>query len=377
MTRDAQLGLVRYYLLPTEQFFGNAALMIGAPVTFFSLLENLTNTYVLADRYSVVRKLRAKATVTSLITVLLAVGISFLLLSRFQAAPQEQAAAATASAVFSGLIAEAVPASIFEPFESISPIPLIVVALILTYSFCSTGKYFMKLKQAVDVGYTVFSKMLGLVLFAFPFFFFVSSLELLIIRHSEMLMVLVRGILLILAGTAGLALFYLIRLVLAGVRLKPFLQKLPPLLLENCRINSSLDAVPFNIRYCARHYGMNRKLLESSLPFLAQIVFDGNCFLLTSVAMFLAFNAGAEITWYNTLVSAILVFFLSLGAPNQPGSMLIGTMILLQYQGYEGSSYMFIAILFEAALGIVQNLINVVGDIVTVAIEDHQLKNNS
>ena len=351
--------------------------MIGAPVTFFSLLENLTNTYVLADRYSVVRKLRAKATVTSLITVLLAVGISFLLLSRFQAAPQEQAAAATASAVFSGLIAEAVPASIFEPFESISPIPLIVVALILTYAFCSTGKYFMKLKQAVDVGYTVFSKMLGLVLFAFPFFFFVSSLELLIIRHSEMLMVLVRGILLILAGTAGLALFYLIRLVLAGVRLKPFLQKLPPLLLENCRINSSLDAVPFNIRYCARHYGMNRKLLESSLPFLAQIVFDGNCFLLTSVAMFLAFNAGAEITWYNTLVSAILVFFLSLGAPNQPGSMLIGTMILLQYQGYEGSSYMFIAILFEAALGIVQNLINVVGDIVTVAIEDHQLKNNS
>ena len=371
-TRKEQILLLANIIVPIEQLLWNVVFMIGAPVTFFSLVKNLMNTYILADRYSGVRKLRGKAIVTAVIMILIAVGVGFLLLSRFQVPPDEDSGT-SAIKTFSHLISEAVPSSIFEPFAASSPIPLLILALIVTVALSSAGRYFEKLKTAVDIGYSVFSRMLSLVLFAFPFFIFVSLLDMLLIDSLDSLLPLLRGILLILAGTPAVLLFYLIRLKIGGVRILPFLKKLPPLLLENCRINSSIDATPFNIRYCVRHYGMNRKRLERSLPVLAQTMFDGNCYTLMSAGILLSFELGKG-TWYNLLVLALLVVFLSLGAPNQPGTFLVGAIIILRYLGYDGAGLMYVAIFFEACLGIVQNLINVMGDIVTVTIEEQRSK---
>ena len=370
MTKDEQHNIVVNYLQPIQQVFGNAAFMIGAPVTFLSLLRNLTNTYILSERDSIVRRLGIKAVTTSVISILLAIIMGFLLLSHYQIpgvyVERESAGGLTE------LIAEIIPASIFEPFETVSPIPLIVLALINTYALCSSGKHFMKLKQTVDICYSVFSSMIGLVLYVFPCIFFVMFLELLLINDLVILQFLIGGSLLILAGSASLAVFYLIRLKIGGVKILSFLKKIPSLLMENCRINSAIDAVPFNIRYCVRNYGMNRKRLERMLPILDQIMFDGNCYLLMSVALFIAFCLGVNITWFILLITALLVFFLSLGAPNQPGGMLIGSMIILKYFGLNDTKYTFIAIFFEAALGIVQNLINTTGDIVTATIEEQK-----
>ena len=62
---------------------------------------------------------------------------------------------------------------------------------------------------------------------------------------------------------------------------------------------------------------------------------------------------------------ALLVFFLSLGAPNQPGSCLIGVLIILSYMN--ALELIPLAIFSELVFGSLQNLINVVGDIVTAA----------
>ncbi len=91
--------------------------------------------------------------------------------------------------------------------------------------------------------------------------------------------------------------------------------------------------------------------------------------------MFLSLGAGESAMWFNITGSAVLVYFLSLGAPNQPGGILVGTMTLLRYRGLAPADFMFITIFFVAAFGILQNLINVIGDIVTVAIEEQKMKN--
>jgi len=370
--RRTQYALIGYGLLPLEQLFTNAVLMVGAPLTFFSLLKNLINTYLLADRYSGVRRLRGKAIATAVIMILLSVGMSFLLLSGFRT-PAADTGEALGPAI-SQYISEAVPYSIFQPFESFSPIPLIILSLIVTFALSSAGQYLVKMKKVVDAGYTVFSRMLSLVLYATPFFFFVSALELLLLRDVYVLGPTLEAILLILAGIPAVLLFYLIRLKIGGVRILPFLKQLPPLLLENCRIGSSLDAVPFNIRYCVRHYRMSRKRLERSLPALAQTMFDGNCFLLMSVGIYLSFSVGSSTAWYRILILALLVVFLSLGAPNQPGTFLVGTMIIVKYLGFEATGCTYLFLLLEAVLGVFQNLINVIGDIVTVAIEEEKAK---
>ena len=71
------------------------------------------------------------------------------------------------------------------------------------------------------------------------------------------------------------------------------------------------------------------------------------------------------------MVIAILVVFLSFGAPNQPGSILIGTLIVAMF--LQGDVLIPTAVYLEVFLGAIQNLINVTGDIVTVAVEEKHI----
>ncbi len=359
---------------PLQTLFGNAALMIGAPVTFFSLLKNLTNSYITSERYSNIRKLQFKSVVTSLFSLLLAIGVSFPLLRRFEGVGTtvEIHQAGEALRAFSMMISEAVPPSIFEPFESISPLPLINVALLLTYALCSSVNYIEKLRKVVNICYTLFGKMLGLIVSALPFFCFLSVLDFLVTEEYHSLILILQTAVFIAVGIFALDVFYLIRLKIAGVNLGQFLLHLPHLILENARINSSIDAAPFNIRYCAHNYGMDRKRLERSIPLLAEINLDGNCFILMCIAMWIVFAAGGNTAWYNIASLALFIFFLSLGAPNQPGSILIGTQILFSFLGITDAVYF--AIFMEVFFGILQNIINVIGDIVIAAIDQQSAR---
>ena len=170
------------------------------------------------------------------------------------------------------------------------------------------------------------------------------------------------------ASLVLLAAFYLIRLVIGGVPLKPFLKHLPALLKENYKIGSVIDAVPFNIRYCVKNYGMNRKRISDKFAILAQINLDGNCYLIMLMGMLFIFMMVSSASWYHIIVIAVMVVFLSLGAPNQPGSILIGTLIIALF--LKADVLIPTALYLEVFFGAMQNLINVTGDMVTVAIEE-------
>ena len=129
------------------------------------------------------------------------------------------------------------------------------------------------------------------------------------------------------------------------------------MLRENYKIGSALDAAPYNIRYCSRVF---------------QLDLDGNCFFLTFITLTLMFISGTDVTWVNIVMIAVLVFFLSLGAPNQPGSALIGIMIILFYM--DAQSQIPLAILCEAAFGGLLNLTNIVGDVITTMEVNHVKK---
>ena len=161
---------------------------------------------------------------------------------------------------------------------------------------------------------------------------------------------------------------YAIRLKAKGIKVGPFVKTLRPLLRENHIIGSAIDAAPYNVRYCVKHYGMNRGRVSRILSLLAQINCDANCFLLMLIAMLYVFSLGIEVTWVNIAVIAIMAVFLSFGAPNQPGTMLIGTLIILNY--LNTYDLICVAIYLEAFLGGLQNITNVIGDIVMAAEEE-------
>lgn len=367
---EDQITLGEEVVFPLVKLFSNAMLMIGAPVTFFSLLKNLTDIYILSEKNAVGRKLQVKTLITSVITVILAIlaGLIIAAILTSQLGEIAGSGGLETAPSLGELIESLVPSSIFVPFETIMPFPLIFVALIVTYAFCSVGKYFDKMKGAVEACYTLFSRMLHAVMFAFPFFCFLALLYPLLGSGISFLLLILYVIGLSAASLVILAAFYLVRLLIGGVKLKPFFKHLPALMKENYKIGSVIDAVPFNIRYCVKHYGMDRERITDKFTILAQINLDGNCYLIMLMGMLFVFMMVSSASWFHIVVIGIMVVFLSLGAPNQPGSILIGTLIVALF--LKADVLIPTAVYLEVFFGAIQNLINVTGDLVTVAIEE-------
>ena len=78
-----------------------------------------------------------------------------------------------------------------------------------------------------------------------------------------------------------------------------------------------------------------------------------------------------EASWFHIIVIAIMVVFLSLGASNQPGSILIGTLTIALF--LKADVLIPTAVYLEVFFESIQNLINVTGDMVTVAIEEKEV----
>ena len=368
-----QQELFANYVFPLETLYANAMLMVGAPMTFFSLLKNLTDTYVVSQRESDVRKLQARTLMTSLFAILLAYAAFFvtgIALSGLEGS--SSAFSGSANRSFADVVTSLVSSSIFEPFAATSPIPLMVVALLCTYALCSAGKYFDALRQAMMACYTLFSRMLHLVIAALPFFCFLAIMDELLASGLEGVALYLSYLVATNLGFLLLFATYAIRLRAHGVKVIPFARKLAPLLRENAKIGSAIDAAPYNIRYCSKAFGMDRGLLRRNLPVLAEINLDGNCFILMFFTLAFVFITGTDLEWFSIIGLAALILFLSLGAPNQPGGILIGSLIVTMY--LNSFEVICIAIFSEAFLGSAQNIVNVIGDIVMVAIDDSKEK---
>ena len=371
--RNVEESMLSGFVLPLERMFGNAMLMVGAPVTFFSLLKNLTNVYIISERSSYVRMLRRTIIVTSVISVLLAIAAALL-----TAGIVSQSVSFTAYTTMRvdmtvpGFIVSLVPDNIFAPFQMVSPFPLIIVASIVVIALCSVGKHFDRLKMVVDTCYALLSRILSIIMAVLPFFVFLAILHMLLADGAPAALYLAELTAGVLVSLLLMAVFYWIRLKKSGIKALPFGKKLKPLLAENYLIGSALDAAPYNIRYCSRAFHMDRKKLSLSIPVLAQINLDGNCFIITYVSLILMLASKTTAGWVNIALIALLVFFLSLGAPNQPGSCLIGILIILTYMN--ALELIPLAIFCEVAFGSLLNLINITGDIVTAAEFDRKEK---
>ncbi len=355
-------------IFPFETVFSNAILMIGAPVTFLSLIKNLTDVYILSERDSGIRQLQRITLSTSITAVILAVAATAVVINLDSAARgliQEDVSLNVGRSSFSGIISSLIPPSIFEPFVAISPLPLLILAILFTYAFCSVGKYFDVLKTAVDAGYVLCSRVLSIIMSALPVFVFAAVIDLLITYgFAAAWGIILLGIIVILSLVL-MVVFYAIRLKAAGVPVKPFIKDLIPLIYENMKINSAIDAVPFNVRYCARVFRFDRARLERFLPVLAQINLDGNCYMLTIISLVLIYISGTELSLILIVSIGALVLFLSLGAPNQPGTFVIGLVIIFAF--LHTDDLLPLAICAEVLFGGIVNIINVIGDIVTVA----------
>ncbi len=363
-----QQYLAKEWIAPLEKLFTNAMLMIGAPMTLFSLLKNVTDAFIVAKRHSSPRRLFITAVSSSVAAIALALIMGFVFAQYILSATgvTERVDIGFANWTLSSGVDQIIPSSIVQPFETISPIPMIVVALLIAGALRSIGKSFDLAKRAIDVCYDLFSGILQIIMIAFPLACFLLFLEVLLVNGVgiQITEIFIIGVL-IFVCTVPLLGFYALRIKARGVHILQFTKKLWPLVKENFAIGSIIDAVPYNTRYCIKNYGIPRERLDRELPILAQVSLDGNCFILMLLATIYIFVANCEVSWFHIGIVALIVLFLSFGAPNQPGSILIGMLVILTY--LNSDSIISLALCFELFCGGLQNILNVISAVVTVA----------
>jgi len=362
-----RLMVAEQWIVPLETIFTNAVLMIGAPMTLFSLLRNVTDFILTSERHSSSHKLFKTSLVSSVVAIVLAffTGLGFALASQEMTGATERIVIGFANWSLAGAVDQIIPSNILEPFMTISPVPMIVVALLIAAALGSIGQTFNVMKRAIDACYDLFSGMLQIVMALFPLACFLLFLEILLTDSIGLFLDVMMIAVVVFLCTASLLATYAVRLRLQGIGVMDFARKLWPLVKENFKIGSVIDAVPYNVRYCVKHFGLSRERLEKELPVMAQTNLDGNCFVIMFVAVAYIFFASDEGTWLSVVVVGLIVLFLSSGAPNQPGSILIGILIISTYLASKADIEM--ALCFELFCGGLQNIINVISGVVAVA----------
>ena len=368
MGADGKQSLLNTWIFPLETLYSNAVLMIAAPVTFLTMMRNLTNSFILAGRDSKARKLHFEIFVSSAYSIVLALLPVLVVLLYFGSSvlgdsllQNEHLRIRITIAQF---ISELLPSNVFEPFITASPFPLILLSIIITLALCATGKYFNEVQRVIDVGYSLFAKILYVIIYCLPFFVIIAALDEMLRWGYEAMWYLLALFAIALLSFLVPTAVYTIQLLVRRVPVRFFFRKLIPLLIDNYRIGTAIDAIPYNIRYCSRNFGIDRRKLEDTIPILAHINLNGNCFYIYLVMLMLMELSNTDLIFSDILIVALMVYFLSFGAPNQPGSIVIAMVIMLSYMH---SEYLFsVPILCEAFLGDLLNLTNVFGDIVLV-----------
>ncbi len=356
------------YLTVIESLFGNAMTMIAAPVTFFSLVTNITDISVIGDQrlhlknvIALTGRMSCTAIIVSFIyfaivrPVVVFVGSDISILSNESFELDS----------FLVNVSNIIPSSLVEAFTSISPLPLIFLSVLTAIAMISMNKYFFQMKTMNDSFNALFSRMLSIIMIVLPvvvYFSFLSSL----INYGLKIITFVLVLLgLILVGVSLLFLGKLIVIKLNGGKIIWFIKTCLPAISRNFNINSSIDAIQYNIRFCNRFLGVRNDILTVNIPVLAQISLAGNCFILTFFACVSITLSGITINWFYIILLGLLVFAMSISAPNQPGSFFLGMVMILKFLGIPLLSLPFIFFM-EALVGRYLSLINSFGDIVTV-----------
>ena len=359
-----QQQLAEQWVAPLENLFTNAVLMVGGPMTLFSLLKNASDSFILSERNSTSRKLFMTSLRSSVVAIVVALVAAVAYVIAFGGITGEKLRIDQGIANWSlaSAVDKIIPSNILEPFMTVSPVPMIVVALLVVGALVTVGKSFGSVKRAIDACYDLFSAILAIVMNFFPVACFLLFMEILLTNKMEAFLQVMSVAADIFLCALLLIAVYALRLKAKRINVREFARKLWPLVKENYKIGSIIDAVPYNVRYCVEHFGFKRERLEKELPVTAQTNLDGNCYILMFVGVAYIMFANGEGSWLSIAIMGLIVLFMSSGSPNQPGSILIGILIVSTYLVSKADVQM--ALCFELFCGGLQNIINVISSMV-------------
>lgn len=120
---------------------------------------------------------------------------------------------------------------------------------------------------------------------------------------------------------------------------------------------------PIRSAIARKNLELPKRPLEVSIPLGANMNMDGNCATLMFLMLVVGLINGVDLSLIEVIIMGLTILVLSLGAPNQPGSMTVAAMVLLPQLGLT-QEVMTMVILIELLTCRILAATNVLGDIV-------------
>ena len=261
-----------------------------------------------------------------------------------------------------------IPLNILEPFEQNNPLPMLVIAIIFGLTVATMyGEKGFKVKSALDTAAEFMGSELHLIYQIFPLILLFAVADVVFNFGLYAIPIFVGYNLISVVALAAVILLYIVRLRTNGINVKEFFNNYKEIIKENFKIGSNKDAYFYNKRMLRKKTSLSDSELEDGLQLGVIMNMDGNCVMITVIIISVA--SLKMLTVPEMIEVLILVLLLSLGTPNQPGSLLVAPVILFSLFNLS-EDYFNLLIIAEAFTGKSYSFINSLGDIVSIAIFD-------
>ena len=330
-------GICTYFLSPVKTMFMNALKIIVSPVVFFSIVTCISQFPNIAELGRIGAKVMGMYLMTTLIAVLLAMGLSLLIHPGAWGFALSGGVDADLSGIQSDvdtsllhLIVNIVPANFVRPFLESNTMQLIFLAVVCGIAVGMIGEYSSTLKDLFEACNSLFLTITTLICRFIPLAVFCSvALMILELGGSSLLSVL--G----LTGTQILCILCMMSvygiLIFVIGRLNPFVffKKNREGMITGFTLMSSSAAMPTNMKTCTEKLGISPKVSNFSIPLGSTVNMDGTCIMLTIFSLFLARAYGIAVPGTALVTLGITNILLSMGTPAVPGAGLVCLSVVL------------------------------------------------
>ena len=354
----------------TQFMFLNALKMIVGPVVFFSIVTCLSQFDSIQDLGKIGLKVMGMYLFTTLLAVLVGIGVFGLVqpgdasLSQYvtDAAAETIETAGSTSISLLDTVINIVPSNIVKPFLEADMLQIIFIAIICGVAVGMIGDYSKSLKNLFEAFNLLFLKITTLIVKIIPLAVLCSMTSLIMLTGAETLLAIMSFFGTFVLALAAMLLLYC-ALVFIIARLNPvmLLKKHASAMMASFSLASSNAAMPFNMKSCQR-LGISSKICSFSIPLGATVNMDGSCIYMAVAGLFLAKVFGIDMGGSELFSMIFSIIVLSIGAPGIPGAGLVCLSVLLTQIGVPAEA-LSLVMGIDSLLGMFRTAVNSAGDV--------------
>ncbi len=326
-----------YILTPVRTMFMNSLKIIVGPVVFFSLVSCFSQFKDLSELGRIGAKVMGVYLLTTVIAVLLAFGVSFVInpgtpgfaLDMAREIEEVQVNTNVETSLLNTIVG-IVPSNFVRPFLESDTLQIIFLAILCGMAVGMIGEYTAMLQNLFEAFNSLFLTITTMIARFIPIAVFCSvSLMVLGAGGKALLSVMSMMLTVIFAIFCMLVVYGLMILIVGRLNPITFFKKDLEGMITGFTLTSSSAAMPTNIRICTDKLGIPSKVCNFSIPLGATINMDGSCINLVITGLFLAKAYSIDVPAASLLSLGLTIILLSLGTPGVPGAGLVCISVVL------------------------------------------------